>query len=178
MARRLEPATIARLRLCRLRGLRALLPVLLCRHRHSLSTEISALLLRSWHPIARTTLRRPLVRRVRRDDRVRRFHRIVGDEQQIEIARRDLLLDEHARLEPAQKTGPVVPAEEDHRELVDLSRLDERERLERLIERPEAARKDDERGRVLHEHELANEEVAELDDRVDVRIRSLLEGEL
>ena len=47
---------------------------------------------------------------------------------------------EHARLEPANQAGPVVPAEQDHRELIDLARLNQRQRLERFVERAEAAR--------------------------------------
>ncbi len=58
--------------------------------------------------------------------------RIVGEQHQIEVARRDLPLAEHARLQPADESGPVVAAEQDHRELIDLSRLDQRQRLEQL----------------------------------------------
>ena len=67
-------------------------------------------------------------------------------------------------LQPAHEAGPVVPAEEDHGELVDLAGLDQRERLEQLVERAEAAGKDDERVRVLDEHRLPHEEVAEVHD--------------
>ena len=47
----------------------------------------------------------------------------------------------------------------------DLAGLDERERLEQLVERPESARQHDERARVAHEHDLAREEVVEVDAR-------------
>ena len=57
---------------------------------------------------------------------------------------------------------------------LDLARLDQRQRLEQLVERPEAARQDHERVGVLHEHDLAGEEVAELDAEVDVRVEALL----
>src|SRR3982074_197486 len=71
-----------------------------------------------------------------------------------------------------------MPAKENHRELVDLSCLDQRQRLEQFVERAEAAGEDDERDAVLDEHRLPHEEVAEVDDGVDVRIGTLLEGEL
>ena len=58
-----------------------------------------------------------------------------------------------------------VPAQ-DHREVVDLAGLDERQRLEQLVERAEPAGKDDEALRVLHEHRLAHEEVAEVQREV------------
>ena len=76
------------------------------------------------------------------------------------------------------EAGPVVPAEEDDRELIDLAGLDERQRLERFVERAEAAGEDDERVRVLDEHRLPDEEVAEVHQRIDVRVGALLEGQL
>ncbi len=60
----------------------------------------------------------------------------------------------------------------------DLAGLDQRERLEQLVHRAEAAREDDERLRVLHEHRLAHEEVAEVDGRGDVVVHPLLERQL
>jgi hypothetical protein len=60
----------------------------------------------------------------------------------------------------------------------DLAGLDQRQRLEQLVHRPEAARQDDERAGVLHEHRLAGEEVPELDAEIDVRVDRLLVGQL
>ena len=60
----------------------------------------------------------------------------------------------------------------------DLAGLDEGERLEQLVERPEPAGQDDEGVRVLHEHRLAGEEVAELDAEVDVGVERLLVRQL
>ncbi len=62
--------------------------------------------------------------------------------------------------------------------LIDLAGLNQRERLERLVERPEAAGEDDERTGVLHEHRLSDEEVPEVDECVDVRIGALFERQL
>src|ERR1700747_2125637 len=80
--------------------------------------------------------------------------------------------------QPVEQTLPVRRAEKDDRKVLDLSRLRESERLEELIERAEAARKDDEPSGVLHEHVLADEEVAELDAEVDVLVQRLLVGKL
>ena len=60
----------------------------------------------------------------------------------------------------------------------DLAGLDQRQRLEQLVERPEAARQDHERVRVLHEHRLPGEEVVELDRHVDVGVEVLLHRQL
>ena len=73
---------------------------------------------------------------------------------------------------------PVVLAVQHHREVLDLAGLDQRQRLEQLVERPEAAREDDEALGVLDEHDLAHEEVAELHAEVDVLVQALLEGQL
>src|SRR4029077_20987521 len=52
------------------------------------------------------------------------------------------------------------------------------QRLEELVERAEAAGEDAEGLRVLHEHRLAHEEVAELYYERDVLVEPLLEGQL
>src|SRR5687768_17047246 len=129
--------------------------------------------------IDRLPLARALrLRVVRRHHRARRLGGIVRDEDEIHVARRDLLLEQHARLEPANQPCPVVPAHQNHRELIDLPGLDEGQRLEELIERPEPAGEDDEGDRVFDEHRLPHHEVAEVDERIDVRIGALLEGQL
>src|SRR5687767_5980691 len=71
-----------------------------------------------------------------------------------------------------------MASEENHRELVDLPGLNQREGLEQLIQGTEAAGEDDERHRVLDEHRLPHEEVAEVDEAVDVGVGTLLEGKL
>ena len=71
--------------------------------------------------------------------------------------------------DPVEQARPVRRADQHDREVADLAGLDERERLEQLVERPEPAGQDDEAVGVLHEHRLAREEVAELDPEVDVR---------
>ena len=73
---------------------------------------------------------------------------------------------------------PVLGAEEHHREVEDLPGLDQRQRLEQLVERAEAAGEDDERLGRLHEHHLARVEVAERDLEIEVVVRELLVREL
>src|SRR5665647_935519 len=109
---------------------------------------------------------------------MRRFRRIVRQQHEIHVARGDLSFRQYARLQPAEQSGPVVPAEENDRELIDLASLNERECLERFVERAEAAGEDNEGARVLDEHRFPNEEVSEVHERVDVGVRALLEGQL
>ena len=78
-----------------------------------------------------------------------------------------------------QSSSPAQYRPDQHdREVADLAGLDEREGLEQLVHRPEAAGQDDEPVGVLHEHDLAGEEVAELDAEVDVRVERLLVWQL
>ncbi len=60
-------------------------------------------------------------------------------------------------------------AHQHDREVAHLAGLDQGQGLEQLVHGPEAAGQDHEAVRVLHEHDLAGEEVAELDAQVDVR---------
>ena len=60
----------------------------------------------------------------------------------------------------------------------DLARLNERHGLEDLVERAESARQGHEGVRVLDQHDLANEEVAEGDPAVEIAIRLLLGRQL
>ena len=89
-----------------------------------------------------------------------------------EIQLADRARREHRVAHPVQQPGPVRPADQDDRELPHLAGLDQRQRLEQLVERAETAGQDDEAVGVLHEHDLAGEEVAELDAEVDVGVRS------
>ena len=72
---------------------------------------------------------------------------------------------------------PVARAVEDDRDVAhELARLGEREHLAQLVERPEAAGKDDQSAREVREPELAHEEVVELEPEPgrDVRVGTLL----
>src|ERR1700682_4790266 len=103
---------------------------------------------------------------------------IVGEAQQVEVARRDGARGQDDLLQPIDEAGPVRGAKEHDRKVLDLSGLRERERFEQLIQRAQPARKYDEPARVLDEHVLAHEEVAELDPEVHVLVHRLLMREL
>src|SRR2546425_918024 len=109
-----------------------------------------------------------------RDDFVRR----VADAKELEVVARDLSLSERLLTKPAEEPGPIRRAEQDDREVQHLASLDERERLEQLVERAEAPGEDHETLGVLHEHGLSHEEIAEVDPEVDVGVQLLLEREL
>src|SRR5688500_1142763 len=111
-------------------------------------------------------------------DRLAGLLDVRGDRDQLEILGADLLLVERLLSDPLHHPVPVILAIQDDREVLDLAGLDEGQRLEQLVERPESNRKDDEALRVLHEHDRAHAEVAELHAEVDVLVQPLLEGEL
>jgi hypothetical protein len=73
---------------------------------------------------------------------------------------------------------PVPRPDQRDRELPHLVGLDQRQRLEELVQGAEAAGEEDEPLRRLHQHHLARVEVAEGDGEVDVRVRILLVREL
>src|SRR5208282_4220321 len=73
---------------------------------------------------------------------------------------------------------PEVDSEKDDRKVFHFAGLNEHQRLEDLVERSKAARKRHEGVRVLHEHQLANEEVPKLDHAIEIWVRPLLLGEL
>src|SRR5688500_11354326 len=85
-------------------------------------------------------------------DRLPRLLHVIGDDQALEVIGRDLALAEYRPLDPIQQPLPIRAAEQDHWEILNLPRLDQGQRLEQLVQRAEAARKDDERLRVLDEH--------------------------
>ena len=103
----------------------------------------------------------------------------VGDDQALRVrGRRCCPCCDHRLEQPVDEAGPVGRAEQHDREVADLARLAQRRGLEQLVERAEAAREDDERARVAHEHHLAREEVVEVEAEVDVRVLELLVRQL
>src|SRR5919108_4877105 len=104
--------------------------------------------------------------------------RAVGELEQLEVLRPELALLQRTALQPVDEPAPVVGSVQHDGEMLDLPGLDQRERFEQLVEGAEAARKDHEGLRVLHEHRLADEEVPEVDAEVDVVVQPLLVREL
>src|SRR4051794_14908403 len=103
---------------------------------------------------------------------------VVGERDQFEVDRADSAGGRHGAADPVQEARPVLTAVEDDREPGDLAGLYQGERLEQLVERAEATGQDDEGLRVLDEHRLADEEVAERDADVDPLVELLLERQL
>src|SRR5215211_4750115 len=104
--------------------------------------------------------------------------RVVGHRQELDVPRRDLPLPEQPLAHPVDQAAPVVTSDQHDREVEHLARLDQRERLEQLVERPEPTRQHHEAARVAHEHDLAREEVVEGQPELDVGVHALLEGQL
>ena len=98
-------------------------------------------------------------------------HRLVdtvGDLQQVEVtfARSCRCAASVSRIQSSSPDQYSVP-NSTIGNLVTLRGLHQSQRLEQLVERAEPAGQADERLRVLHEHRLAREEVAEVDAEVD-----------
>ena len=90
----------------------------------------------------------------------------------------DLAVGQDGVAQPADQAAPVVDAEQHDREAGHLAGLDQRQRLEELVEGADAAGQHHEALGVLHEHRLAGEEVAEVDPAVDPLVEAGLEGQL
>jgi anti-anti-sigma factor len=112
------------------------------------------------------------------DDAVHGLGGIVGHGEEAQIVRGDHPLGQQRPVDPAEHRIPVRAAEKDDREVPDLASLDQRERLEELIERPEPAREDDESLGRLHEHRLAGIEVVKRVRDIQERVRRLFVREL
>ena len=103
---------------------------------------------------------------------------IVDHVQLGQVERVDQVAVDELLGHPVEQARPVGSLHEHHRELGDLAGLDERERLEQLIQRAEAAGVHDERRRIAHEHQTSCEEVVELQGAVEVIVGDLLLREL
>jgi hypothetical protein len=97
---------------------------------------------------------------------------------EVEVLMGDLAGRQHLVLDPVEQAAPEGRADQHDRESRDLLCLDEGDRLEQFVKGAEPAGQHDERLGILHEHRLADEEVAELDADVDVIVQALLEGQL
>src|SRR6185437_8759740 len=100
------------------------------------------------------------------------------DREQVLVTGADHAASQHAVPDPGHQARPVAAAHQHDRELGYLARLDQGQRLEQLVQRAEPAGQHDERLRVLDEHGLADEEVAELQADLDVVVEPHLGGQL
>ncbi|CAO5250554.1 hypothetical protein FAGKG844_40214 [Frankia sp. AgKG'84/4] len=115
--------------------------------------------------------------RSRHDDAHRLVH-IIGDRHDVQVGLLDETGPQGGFPQPVDQPGPVVGADEDDREPGDLAGLDEGEGLEQLVEGAQPAGQDDESLRVLDEHRLAHEEIAEAHAEVDPVVEPLFERKL
>ena len=98
------------------------------------------------------------------DDDPSGLGRVVGQLEEIEVLRVDLPLRGHRVPQPVDHAA--ASTRRPNRitgKVLHLAGLDQRQRLEQLVQRAVPAREDDERHGVLHEHRLADEE--ELEDQ-------------
>src|ERR1700730_197716 len=100
--------------------------------------------------------------------------RAPDEAQTVEIALVDPLVGEHPLAKPLQQPVPLAAAQQDHGKVANRPGLDQRQRLEELVQGSEAAGRDHERAGVAHEHDLAREEVVEAQADVDVGVELLL----
>ena len=98
--------------------------------------------------------------------------------QALKVAGVDSPVGQRALAQPGEQAVPLAVAQQHDREVADRAGLDQRERLEELVERAEAAGSDHEGARVAHEHDFAGEEVPEAQADVDVGVEVLLAGQL
>src|SRR5690606_28838448 len=103
---------------------------------------------------------------------------LVTNVDQVHVPLGNVTGAEHGFADPPLQSAPKAGAEQDNREQRRLARLDERERLEELIQRTKPAWQGDETLRVLDEHHLPNEEEVEGDQFVviDELVGRLLVG--
>lgn len=111
------------------------------------------------------------------DDAFDGFFGRIGDDEQVEVFGVDAAIGQHAFADEVEHGFPVALPHEDDGKVLDLAGLDEGESFEEFVEGAEATGADDEGVGVLDEHDLADEEVAELDELVDEGVGLLLVGE-
>ena len=103
-----------------------------------------------------------------------RLAEVVRAVEELLVLGADHLVRQHGALDEVEQPLPEAGADEDDREVEHLVRLHQRQRLEELVERPEAAREEHEALGRLHEHDLARVEVVEGVALPDVWVQLLL----
>ncbi len=106
------------------------------------------------------------------------YFRGIGDEDAIEVFGVDRFHLNKTFADEGEEWLPVFLSHEDEGKIADFAGLDEGRDFKEFIECAEAAGQADEGVGVFDEHDLADEEVAELNEAIDVRIWLLLHGEL
>jgi len=104
---------------------------------------------------------------------------VVRDGEDVEVLGRDVPVRvEHRLLRPVEQALPVVAHHQDDGEARLPESLDQHEGLEKLVQGPITTGENDEPVRILEEHHLADEEVAEVQRQVLVGVGNLLVRQL
>lgn len=99
----------------------------------------------------------------------------VCNQEQVKVLGRDRLFLQHF-FNMLQEFSMVVFTENDDREILDLSGLDQRHRLKHLIEGAEATGHDHKGVGILDQQGFPDEEIIEVDEFIEVWIVVLLHG--
>ena len=90
----------------------------------------------------------------------------VGNGEQVDVGFADHVLIKQGSFDPLDQVLPGFGAEQHDRHVPDLMRLRQHQHFEHLVKRAVASGEEDCARRVLHEHGLADEEIAELDSEI------------
>src|SRR5262245_8669256 len=93
----------------------------------------------------------------------------------IEIFNSDHFLTQQCTAYPIEQTFPIFLSNKNDRKRLDLPCLNQRDRFEQFVKRPETARQNHERDRVLHEHHFPYEEISEVEKLVCIDVRFLFQ---
>lgn len=102
---------------------------------------------------------------------------VVGPLYQIHVDGVDGTAFDEGVVDEGLEVGPELFTHDDDWEAFDFFGLDEHQGFEDFVEGPESSGQHDERGGVFDEHDLADEEVVEVDEAVEVGVWVLLHGE-
>lgn len=106
------------------------------------------------------------------------FFGIVGHVDEVHCFGEDCAVGDEGFFDEGSHGFPEVFAHHDDRELFDFAGLDEHGRLEDFVEGAEPAGHDDEGVGVFDEHDLANEEVFEINEEIEEWVGMLFVREL
>src|ERR1041385_4242034 len=104
--------------------------------------------------------------------------RIIRDRHQVEIGRADKPARLHGGLHPTQQPPPETAPDQDEGKLRYPLRLHQGDQLEKIVQRAESARHEDESDAVLDEANLSGKEVVKVDRDVRITISVLLVRQL
>src|SRR5437016_5044356 len=105
------------------------------------------------------------------------FLRIVGDFEERHVTRTDKICLLEMLFHPLNQAFPMLAPKKNEGKLRDALRLDQRQHLEKLIERPKASGHEDKANAVFDEANFTREKIVEMDRKVRITIPFLLVGQ-